>query len=297
MAASQISKGSRNGMVLLAGLAFGTSVVMSRIGLYEIPPLWLVLLRLATATAGFAVVLAVLRRSLPRTLRQWRDIILVGICNVGVPLVAFTLSLQFISSGVLTILLALIPLFTGLLAHFWLAQEKLSRYKLMGLILSLAGVLFLLATRTTGIQGNGAGIDLRGYGLALAGTLSTAFAAVYTRLRLHSVDVVTLTAGQMAAGAVVVMPFALLLSDVNFAAVSWRGWSAVVYCGLIGSCLAFLLMFSLIQRFGATSGALPGYVVPVVSILLGAILLGEVVSGSLLVGAGVTLAGVFLANR
>jgi drug/metabolite transporter (DMT)-like permease len=288
---------SRNGMILLAGLAFGSSVVMSRIGLNEIPPLWLVVLRLATATACFAVVLAVLRRSPPHALREWCDIAIIGICNVGAPLVAFTLSLQFISSGVLTIFLALIPLFTGLLAHYWLSQEKLSRYKLAGLTLSLAGVIFLLATRTTGIQANSEGIDLRGFILALTGTLSTAFAAVYTRHHLKAVDVVTLTAGQMAAGAVVVTPFALLLSDVNFAAISWRGWLAVVYCGIIGSCVAFLLMFSLIKRFGATSGALPGYVVPVVSIALGALLLDEVVSGSLLVGAGVTLAGVFLANR
>ena len=106
----------------------------------------------------------------------------------GLPLLAFTIALQFISSGVLTIFIALIPLVTGLMAHVWLNQERLGFAKAGGLAVAFGGVLLLVATRTTGLTAGASGADVRGYGLALAGALVIAASVVYTRRRLRHVE-------------------------------------------------------------------------------------------------------------
>ena len=285
---------TRLGLVLLAGLALGSTTVATRIGVQELHPLTLVALRVLVGVAAFAIVLGALRRPLPRG--HWRDLAVVGLANTAFPLVAFTIALQSISSGVLTIFLSLIPLFTALMAHVWLKGERLHGARLAGLLVALSGVVVLLATRTTGLNG-GAPADLRGHALALAGALTNAFGAVYVRRRLSDVDPLALTAGQMLLSLGLLAPAALALGSLDFSGVTWRGWGAVAYMALVGSFLGFYVIYTLIRRYGATTGALPGYVVPVVAFGLGPLLLGEVVGPALLAGVALTLAGVFIANR
>jgi drug/metabolite transporter (DMT)-like permease len=136
-----------------------------------------------------------------------------------------------------------------------------------------------------------------GYALALAGAVSTAVAAVFIRRRLPGTDAVWLTAAQTGVGLLAVAPVAVAVSGLPLAAVSTATWLAVAYTGLVGSFTAYLLMMVLIKRFGATAGVLPGYVVPVAGLVLGALLVGEVVGPVLLGGAALTLAGLGVATR
>jgi drug/metabolite transporter (DMT)-like permease len=269
---------------------------MTRVGISEIPPLYLVLLRLSFAAVLFAVALAALRRPLPRSRRTWFDIALVGLCNTGLPLVLFTLSLQYLSSGVVTIFVTLVPMLTGLLAHLWLAHEKLTTSKFAGLAVGLAGILFLILTRTTGLAEGEIG-DIRGHVLALIATLITAFAVVYARRQLQAVDIMVVTGGQMLVGALLIAPFALALDTPDWALVTWRGWLAMTYTAVMGSFVGFTLVFYLIKRFGAVIGSLPTYVMPVVSSVLGALLLGEIITPTFIVGAVLVLLGVFWVSR
>ena len=178
-----------------------------------------------------------------------------------------------------------------------LAQEKLNPTKLAGLVVGLTGVIFLLLTRTTGIAEAGTAFNPQGPLLALAGVFVAAASGVYARLRLAQADFIVVTAGQMLAGFLSVLPFAVTLSSLNLANVSWRGGFSVFYTGIIGSFLAFLLVFYMIKHFGATTATLPTYIMPAVSGILGALILGEIITFPLIIGAVIILFGVFLASR
>ncbi|MBI2845232.1 MAG: DMT family transporter [Chloroflexi bacterium] len=284
-------------IILVTGLALGSSVVMLRLGLTEISPLVQVALRLVVSTAAFVLTMILLRRKWPRERDRLLDIGLVGITNTAVPIIAFTIAAQFISSAVLAIYLATIPLFTAVLAHLWLAQERLTGIKLAGLLLAFAGVIFLLITRTTGLVGSGAAGDVRAQVLVLGGVVAIAVASVYTRRRLQGVDALTVSALQTIVAGIVVVPVALSLDPVNLMAIGLRGWLSVLYTGIVGSFFGFFLLFYMIRRYGATTSTLPSYVMPAVSAYLGVLVLGEIVTPSLLGGAGLILAGVFLASR
>ena len=71
---------------------------------------------------------------------------------------------------------------------------------------------------------------------------------------------------------------------------------SVAWLGLIGSGLAFLAFFYLLDRWGATRTALVAYLLPIVGIVLGVLVLREAVSPPMLVGTGLIIGGIALAN-
>jgi drug/metabolite transporter (DMT)-like permease len=286
----------RSGLILLAGLALGSSASVARLGVLEIHPITFVVLRFAVATLAFAVTLPLFRIRLPGDSRTWRDILIVGLTQ-GFQLLVFTIALQFISSAVLTIFIALVPLFTAIMAQLWLTQERLTLRNWLGLVTAFAGVLLLIFTRTSGLTGLSTGFELRGQLLALTGALVSAAGVVYARLRLREVNAVVVTAGQMVTGLLLTLPFAMFLSSTDLSAISWRGWFATLFTALIGSYLGFLLLFYMVKRYGATTSVLPAYLMPPVSATIGALFLGEIITPSLVAGAGLILFGLFLASE
>ena len=284
---------ARMTFVIAAGVALGTSVVITRLGVAEVGPLPLVALRLTVACLAYAALWLIRRIRLPRGRRTWIDIAVVGLTQVG-PLLLFTTALQFISSGVLTVFISLVPLLTYLLAARLLRQERLGTLGRLGLAVGFGGVLLLLATGTTGLAA-GSG-DLRGHFLALGGSVLAAFSTVYARRRLREIEAVVVTGGQFLAAWAIAAPLSLAFGEFHLAQFSWRGWLAIGYGGLVGSFFAFLLMFEMVRRYGATPSVLPAYVMPLVSSLFGALLLGEVITPELVVSGAIILCGVFLAG-
>jgi len=287
----------RLGAVFLLGLFSGSSIVMLRLGVAEIPPLALVMLRQAIATVAFAASMLALRRRLPRLPQVWRDIAVVATLTTILPIIFFTMALEFVSSAVASIFLALVPLLTGLMAHVFLHDERLSRFQVAGLVVAFTGVVLLILTGTSGIATGGGSIVLRGYLLLLVTALALASAGIYTRKRLQKIDVLVITAAQTALSLLVALPLALIVSPFDPAAVTMRGWLAVAWSGLLDSFAGFFLFFYMIQRFGPTLATLPIYVTPVVSTILGALLLQELINAPLLTGSALVLAGVYVASR
>jgi drug/metabolite transporter (DMT)-like permease len=125
--------------------------------------------------------------------------------------------------------------------------------------------------------------------------------------RLSEQDSTVVTAGQVLFSLPLVLILAItgpLLPETSpvhesampLAAIPPMGWLVIVYTALLGSYLGYLILFVLIKRYGATSGALPGYVIPVVAALGGALLLGEIITVPLVFGASLVLLGVFLTS-
>ena len=94
-----------------------------------------------------------------------------------------------------------------------------------------------------------------------------------------------------------IAPFAFWLTRADFSGVTWRGWLAVSYNGIIGSFVAFWLVFTIIKRYGATSSVLPSYLMPSIAGIFGAALLGEIISLPLVLAAVVILLGIYFASR
>jgi len=128
--------------------------------------------------------------------------------------------------------------------------------------------------------------------------LSIAVGGVYARRRLDAVDNVWSTTTQMVIAFLVLLAFAPVAGwTLDVAALSFRAATAVIYSGVIGSAVAFLLFFSSIQRFGVTAAATYAYLQPLVATILGAALLGEAVVPTMVLGGALILVSVFAVTR
>jgi drug/metabolite transporter (DMT)-like permease len=207
--------------------------------------------------------------------------------------ICFTFALQYISSGVLAVMIALYPLITAILAHQFLEHEKLTAKRIAGLALAFSGSLVIILTGTTGLGGAS---DLRGHLLSLLGVIMSAIGAIYMRRHLTNEDAAVVTAGQVAFSVPLLIPFIVLGPAIHLAEMTGKAWFAVVYAGVIGSFIGYMILFLLIKRYGATIGALPGYLMPIAATLLGALVLGEIITLPLILGALMVLIGVVLVS-
>lgn len=237
--------------------------------------------RMAIGLAVAAFVLAAWRIRLPLHRRARASYAAAGIGMFG----AMTLTYwgaQYIHSGLISVLFGLTPLITGLLALLWLGEETLTRAKLAGMLLGLAGLAVIFGDS----HEMGGAHALAGV-LALLGavTLYSGSLVWIKRIGDDSPPLAT-TVGALA----VALPlFALVWwwsADARVpAAVPPRAGAAIVYLGVFGSVVGFALYYYVIKHMETGKVALITLVTPVLALLLGSALNGEHVGVRVWLGA------------
>jgi drug/metabolite transporter (DMT)-like permease len=167
-------------LVLLAAL-WGPSFLFIKVAVADIPPLTLVLGRVGL---GALVLYAVLRwqgRNLPPFGSVWKHLAFAGLVQNAIPFVLFSWGEQYIASALASILNGTTPIFTIILAHFFVADERLTAAKVTGVLMGMGGLLFLIAPSLAG------GIQATTWGLVAvtAATFCYGVAIVKDRTRLR----------------------------------------------------------------------------------------------------------------
>jgi drug/metabolite transporter (DMT)-like permease len=278
---------------IVLGLVWGSSFLWIKIGLEELGPFTLVAFRLAFGLLGLAVVVLAQRPPAPRSLKLWGGLLLIGITNTALPFVLITWGELYIDSAVAAILNSTVPLFSMLIAHFFLQDERMNFSRLVGLGLGFVGV-FLLVGR--GISGEGLTDSILGQLAVLAAAVCYAGSGVFTRKNLRQVSPVFQAFMTVLTAELVIWMLVPLAESPVVIPSTPLTWVAVAWLGLLGSCVAYLLYFYLIQSAGATRAAMVTYTFPVVGITLGVVFLGEEFSLQLLLGAALVIAGVWIVN-
>ena len=302
-------------MFLLLAAIWGSSFMFIRIGLDEgIAPMTIVSQRTLFASLLLGAMLLARGGRLPLQWNVWKRMTFMGVTNIVVPFALIAWGQQYIPSGLAAILNAMVPLFTILLAAVALADEHITAAKLAGLGIGFSGVLLLALPSV-----DAARVDDNAL-LALGGMLTVALAAVfyavaavYTRRRLSGHAIVRLPDGSYRAPSAAEIAFGSAISAfliITAMAVvferpagglyafpaSSAGWLAMVWLGALGTGVAYLLFFGLIERWGSTRTTLVTYVIPVVAIALGFIFLGERLRPLELAGAALIIGGVVLVS-
>ena len=125
-------------------LAWGSSFLWIKIGLQELGPITLVALRLLFGILGLLVVVAYNRPKFPDNRRLWGALAILGIIQTALPFLLITWGQQFIDSVVAAILNSTVPLFTMLLAHWYLQDDRLTLQRVIALLIGFIGVVVLL---------------------------------------------------------------------------------------------------------------------------------------------------------
>jgi drug/metabolite transporter (DMT)-like permease len=289
------SQGSRlNWVLFLAlGLMWGTSYLFIKIGVETLPTFTLVAYRLGIGLVFLVTVVAIAREQLPREPRMYFHLLVMSIVNIALPFALITSAEQSVDSALAAILNGAVPLFVIVIAALFLHDEPITVNRLVGLLVGYAGVV-LLVGRSLGAGGTDSAMSGE---LALIGsTLSYGIGAVYARRNVRGLRPMIPALFQVGFAFVITSAIALL-TERPFD-VQWTGRSlfAILWLGLLGSGLAYLCFFRLLQAWGATRTSLVAYQLPIVGIVAGALVLGEVVDAWVLAGTALVIGGVALVN-
>ena len=278
----------------IISLAWGTAPIAGRIGIGEgIGP--------STMAAGGSLVAAVavwlmiglMRRGNLVGPAELRIGLVLALLSVVLPHQARYLALANASAGFVTLVNALIPLGTALVAHIMLADERLNPGTTFGLLLGLAGTAALILIGDSGIIEGGnpttAGV------MALAAVVFISFASVYAKRYAGQYSVLGVTGVQLAVGSAAQWLVALTFEGMPFGH-STTGLLAILYVGTIGMFLPLSLYYFLIRHVTVVFSSVISYLIPLVAVIAGVLVLDEQVQPGILWGGALVLSGVVVTD-
>jgi len=281
------------GLFLALGLMWGTSYLFIKIGVETLPTFTLVAVRLGIGLVFLAAVVAVARERLPRDPKIYGHLLVMSVVNVALPFALITSAEQSVDSAVAAILNGGVPLFTIVIAALFLHDEPITVNRIFGLLIGYAGVILLVGRGFGSGGGEGA---ISGELALLGSTASYGLGAVYARRNVRGLRPMIPALFQVLFAFVITGVIALLIERPFDVVWTGRSIFAVLWLGLLGSGLAYLCFFRLLQSWGATRTTMVAYLLPIVGIVAGALVLNEVVDAGVLVGTALVIGGVALVN-
>ncbi|MGW7199440.1 DMT family transporter [Streptomyces chryseus] len=283
--------GGRSGsLVRMSGLAllWGSAFLWIKLALNSgLTPFQIAFLRSAL---GAAVLLLLARRAhqrLPRDRGTWGRLVVAALFCNALPFLLFGIGERTVDSGLAGVLHATTPLWAVLIGAAIGTDRGIGPVRLGGLLLGFAGTLVIFAPwQTAGLLSGGTAALL-----GASASYAVGFAYMGSRLTGRGTDPLALSAAQLLAATVLAAP-GVLAGGAAPVDLGPRAVLAVVALGIFSTGFTFYLSYRLVADEGATGAATVGYLLPVVSVALGALVLDEEFGPRVLAGAAVVLAGV-----
>jgi len=274
-------------------LAWGFAFLLIAVGLKSFPPLTLVTLRLFVGALVLFLLMQWQGLSLPSDARWWLRYVVLTLLGNLVPFTLITWGQLRVASSQAGLLMALVPISTLVLAHFFVDYERLTPQRVLGVMAGFIGVAALVGGEAlTGLGGPSLPAQLA----IVMATFSYALNNVYTKRLPHHNGLVTAT-GSLIVGAVIILPFSLVLEQPWQLQVDPGPLLAVITLGVFSTGLATWLYFLVVSSCGPTFLSMINYIIPALSFAAGVFLLGEPASGWQFVGLIAICAGIAISQH
>ncbi len=273
---NQEMTGREWGILLFLAVIWGGAFLFIGVAVRHVDPLTYVWLRLTIAAGAMWLFLKWKRQSLGLPREVWGSILLLALLNNALPFTLFGWGQTHIASGLASILNATTPIWGVLVAHLFTRDERMSPRKVAGVLLGFGGVAMMIGPSLLASVGTDALAQLA----CIMASLSYAVAAVWARrFRRMGLSPMSVTTGQLSAGALMMLPLMLLVGQ------PWTqplppvsAWAAIAALAIICTAFGYVLYFKLIDTAGATNALLVTLLVPPFAILFGSLFLHEMLA-------------------
>jgi drug/metabolite transporter (DMT)-like permease len=280
---------------LVAAVLFGASVVAVRVAVRDIPPTTLAVFRFGQGAVVLLGATALIRPGLLRLNRSSiRAAVLLGAIFFSLFPLSFNAGLQFTQASRGALMLATMPIWSMMLAR-WIIGEQLVARQMLGIGLSLCGVLIVVVERGLILEGDGRA--MLGDGLVLLTAFWGALYGVLAKRALGREHALTLVSYAMLIGTILLVPIALgegLVGELGQLDASLI--RIVLFLGIPGGAIAFGLWTASLARLSPTQVAVYINLNPIVAATLGVLLLSERATPVFLLSFAAVIAGVLLVN-
>ena len=278
-----------NWLMLICLVAlWGTSFMFTAIAVDTIDPISIVFFRVLIGAVILTAALLVNGTRLPHTVQSWLIFLLMGFAGNLLPFFLIAWGQQTIDSGLAGMIMAIMPLMTMILAHYFIKGEDLNRYKIFGFVLGISGVSLLL-----GPVFKGSLMEIYSGIAILIAACSYAVNAILVR-RLPPFNPKIAGAGVLIAASVSLLPVWYFQPTNAWSQMSSESIISLIWLGIGPTGIATIILFAVIERAGPTFLATINYLIPVVAFSAGVIFLAEKVSWISLIALMIILSGISL---
>jgi drug/metabolite transporter (DMT)-like permease len=280
-------------LLLLLASVWGASFLFIKVGVEGgLEPAPLMCTRAAIAAAvlfGYLARTTGARRALSELRASWKQWSVIGSVASALPFWLVAWGEKHVDSGIAAIAQSTVPLFTILLGLRFLPHEPLARAQVLGFGLGLVGVGVL-----AGAYPDGGWWAVAGTLAVVLSSLAYACGSVIGQRSVSGTPGPVLAAGAMAAATVTLLPLAVAEAPTRVPDVD--AILSVLALALLGTALAQLVLYRMLNLFGARRVSLVTYLMPGFALVYGALLLDETITASALAGLALILAGVALGS-
>lgn len=263
-------------------------------GLRGIPPITGVALRFAIAAAVLLALVPLFGVKLGRGPTERRLWLANAVFTFAIPYGVLYWAEQWVPSGLASVLFATYPLLVAVLAHLFLAGERLTARSIAGLLVGFAGIAVIFSED---FQALGGSQVAKAAAILLISPLCAAVGSVAVKRWGSGVHPISVSAVPMAITAVLMGGLSRLVESGRALTFDTPSVVALLYLAVVGSALPFTLFFWLLKHQTATAVSLINYATPVIAVAVGTLFLDEPFTARMVLGTVLVLVGVGVAMR
>lgn len=285
----------RGSVVRLAALAllWGSGFLWIKLALRGFTPVQVSLVRLGLGALVLVPFALARGMRFPTGRRVWLHLFVAAVVANAVPYTLFGVAEKTIGSNVAGVLNATTPLWTLLVAYVAGTDRYVSAWRGVGIALGFAGTALIFTPwESAGEIASWGGLTC----LAASASYGVSYVYMGRFLTGRGIRPIMLSASQLAAATALMV---LALPFGGLTAPSWRvdAVLSLVVLGVLGTGVAYVLNYRIIEDIGPTAASTTTYLLPVVAVVLGALVVDERVTVWMVGGMLLVLAGVFLVQR
>ena len=278
-------------LVILLGFIWGSSFLFTEILLNYINPVLIVFFRVSLASI-ILIIYVFFFTNLKFNFSK--EILLtffsMGLLNNVIPFLLIAYAQETITGGLASILNANTSFFTIFLASLFLKDEKLTSYRLLGIIIGIIGVIVIVGFENLS--------ELKNYNFGIVfmlfSCLSYSFAGIFAKTKLTNIHPTISATGMLSMSTIILFPFIIIYNGNELININ----STVLYYScmfaFICSVLAYFLYFKILETNGAGNLLICTIIIPPSSILLNAFFINEIIKIYELIGLIIITLGLII---
>lgn len=278
--------------LVFLGAVWGGAFIFIAFALNDFGPISIAAWRVLLGAIVMVFIVMLTAGSFPRGARNWRYIVVVGCLNSAVPFFLISWGQQFISSAETALLMAVGTFCSLLVSHFVSEDERINRFRAIGVLVGFLGVLVLVLWD---LMDSGMG-GLKGQiAVTLAGC-SYAISSVIAR-RLSHLPSIPTSAATLLTASVYMVPLAFLLENPIPGSVSLTSILSLAYLGVVATALAMTIRFVVIRANGAVFMSQVGYLVPLFGVIWSGLFFADAINLQTMLALAFILTGIAITRK
>jgi len=280
-------------MMCLLGLLWSGTFLITEVLLETFAPFTIVFHRVGLAALAMLALLWLKGKKLPRDLRSWAGFIVMGFLNNALPFSAIVFGQQYITGGLASILNSTTAFIAVIISGIFLADERLTPARFVGVTLGVSGVVLAMGIETL------SGLSLTNIGqfCILLSSTSYVFASIWGKLKLRHHDTEVTATAMLMTSTGWMFAITLITEGNPFTLMSGAMLGSFLVYAVLCTSLAYILYFALLKEAGAGNTMLVTIIIPPFSLLLDAFVLEQWVRTHEMLGFGVIAIGLLILSN